>query len=731
MAELSTLERALCSQEEPDFLSSNIPQGSNNTSSSSSTITTTSSTTTTTTGVQTDSPVLKKVRPNNDSSCSSLDKLGSDCSDSLSLPVEPGQRTGCMEDIVCQSDRAPDAPSPDAVFCESESVTVEPQNTSSSLRQERNLNKSDSNDSGLHSDVISTSDSQFTISSSDSIQLLSNSALPSPLLSPSMDEVVELCMEQAGNAETSADDNHRSCEEGLNSCDQGKDTECSNSMECAVAEKSAVDSCQTVCGSAAAGKEEDDDDDEEENFYTPSSGVSPLHQPSSESAAVKVPELAASQVKSVAELLTVSHSSADTGSASHSQGDAVHEQTESVNKYTGDAEGRSDSGRTNPSGFDDGDDNKENCGQRVADLTMSSCSAEDVSHLPARRLRGVLQKVQAIFAPDESETVEAHAMGSGGSDLSDSPLTDATLTDLTPQAHLDAMLTGSADLNLTAHNTPHVHLPPRDDTSLALPSQTSDCASVSRCDTDNGACTLKASCDIEPQNQNIPSETGCVSHAGATNLDANCTENAGGCDTSAEMNRCDRCTQTPHSAINNDQSSKIHHHHHHHRRQHSNPSTASSASSLSPHRTPKGTTNKKQDKSKKRDDKTESSKAHRSAAANSNSTTQTGNLQSVEKSQQVGGGSKKSLGGKTSKTSHKTQTHKCQGLKSQRDAAGSEARLKQYADNWSDCSSHSQHDAKGRKKKEKKLAPNVMETSSGSSCEGSSSTSDCESDQDR
>ena len=744
--ELLMLERALCSQEEPDFLSSTSPKRSDNTSSA----------TTATTAVQTDSPQLKKARPDDTASCSSMERLGSDCSDEVSLMAEELAgtvgRTDCVEGIVCLSDRvADDAPS-SSIPCESEgSAAGLAAHSRMSQQPLKNLNKSDSNDSGLHSDAVSTSDSQFTISSSDSNQLICLSGLSSPLQSPSMDEVVEHHMEQleSESMEFQALSNIQRRPGGDGRGETGKAAEgemrvCSNTrVEMSVSadvESSASPLCEEGC--ACNGLAAEEEEEEEENFYTPSSGVSPLHQPSTDSAAVQAPRPSASPAARALQRLAASDASREGSSGSHpwglvedespgAQDGCVHGQRDEEEWAIGEL-GREGAGGECVKLDDYGDaedEDKENWESQGGSVRSAVRMRDDSQQAP-QQVHNVLQTVQAIFAP--SQLVPGELDGAGDScGLSDSPLTDTTLTNLTPP---DATATPTSDAPLE---------------QLSSPSNSCDsvmhCAAAPNCDS-NGS-TLQTPCDSEPQNQNSPSDSGQTSDSGGVAsseaADASPAADGGGAssstpsavkmDSSLSQRQCDRCTQTPHSAINNDQSSKIHHHHHHHTRQHSNPIATGSTSSAPSQNAPQDPAQKRQDGTKSRSERTDASRTTRSGAASSRSSqlqSQMGKKRTVEKSPRPAGSG--GHGTKTRKTSHRTQAQKLRALKSRLSVPESEARLKQYADNWSDCSSNSEGDTKGSKKEEGGSQQGVVETSSGSSgCEGSSSTSDCESDQDR
>ena len=731
-AELLMLERALCSQEEPDFLSSTSPQRGNNAS--------TTTTSTTTTAVQTDSPLLKKARPDESASCSSMERLGSDCSEE-----DPGRlgRTGCVEEIVCQSGGTAEAPPSSSVRCKSEDSAIgQAAEGSTLLPQLKNLNKSDSNDSGLHSDAVSTSDSQFTISSSDSTQLICLSGLSSPLQSPSMDEVLELHAEQSesGSMEFSAplQDQQRPDEDkagGKGSTDE-REVHVSNDARVETTVSAEVESDASPpleegsIGGRLAAEEEEEEEEEEESFYTPSSGVSPLHQPSSDSAVLQASQPSRSPVMGALQHLTASGVPQEESSGLHPwrwveeslqlQDGPVHSQRDEEEWCIGElAPGGAGGGDCDEDG-----QNKENWESHDDPLTSAVRTGAD-SEQASQQFYNVLQKVQAIFASSQSVPGELDDAGDS-CDLSDSPLTDTTLTSLTPP---DVGATSPPETRLA-------HLSSSSDT----PDNVMHCPAAPHCDSNTS--TLQTPCDNESQNQKTTCESGQMLDCGVTNsgvASSGCaaadgvgsTPSAVKADSNLSRKRCDRCTQTPHSAINNDQSSKIHHHHHHHNRQHSNPSTTGSASSAPSQNTPQDSAQKRQDGTKVRGERTDALKAARSGAASSRSSqSQTGKKRLVGKSQRPAGS--RGHGAKTRKTSHKTQAQKFRALKPQLDVPEREARLKQYADNWSDCSSNSEGDASGSKKEEGRSPQGVVETSSSSSvCEGSSSTSDSESDQDR
>ena len=748
--ELLMLERALCSQEEPDFLSSTSPRCSDNTSSA----------TTATTAVQTDSPQLKKARPDDTASCSSMERLGSDCSDEVLLMAEePAGRVGrtvCAQGIVCPLDRVADAAPSSSVPCESEGSAAGLATHSRTSQQPlKNLNKSDSNDSGLHSDAVSTSDSQFTISSSDSNQLICLSGLSSPLQNPSMDEVVEHHMEQSESESVEfqalSNNQRRPGEDGLGETGKAAEGEmrvCSNTrVEMSVSadvESSVSPLCEEGCAcNGLAAEEAEEEDEDEESFYTPSSGVSPLHQPSADSAAVQAPRPSASPAARALQCLAASDASQEGSSGLHPWGLV---EDESPQAQDGCEHGQRDEedwavgepGREGAGGEcvklddcgDEEDEDKENWESQGGGVRNAVRTMDDSQQAP-QQLHNVLQKVQAIFAPSQLAPGELDG-ASDSCGLSDSPLTDTTLTNLTPP---DATATPTSDAPLEQFSSP-----------------SNSCDSVMHCaaapNCDSISSTLQTPCDSEPQNQNGTSDSGQTSDSGgmasSEAADASPAADGGGAsssapsavkmDSSLSKRQCDRCTQTPHSAINNDQSSKIHHHHHHHHtRQHSNPTTTGSTSSAASQNAPQDLAQKRQDGTKSRSERTDASRTTRSGAASSRSSqsqSQMGKKRTVEKSPRPAGSG--GHGAKTRKTSHRTQAQKLRSLKSRLSVPESEARLKQYADNWSDCSSNSEGDTKGSKKEEGGSQQGVVETSSGSSgCEGSSSTSDCESDQDR
>ena len=779
------LERALCSQEEPDFLSTTSPQGNNNnnnSNSSSSSSATITATTTTTTAVQTDSPLLKKARPDQSASCSSLERLGSDCSDEVSPMAEEGQgglgrAAGCVAEIVCQSGGLPETATSDpAAPCPPEgddSATRQAAHGTASLRNPKNLNKSDSNDSGLHSDAVSTSDSQFTISSSDSNHLICQSGLSSPLLSPSMDEVLELCMEQAESeglefpARPRASGGQRGPpgegQAGERACPDQSDETPAARIEPSVsaeAESGAASPCEEgscVCGKLATEEEEEE---AEERFYTPSTGVSPLHRPSADGAAQQASRLSVSPVMGALLHLAASGVSLGESSGLHSEacvggGSSLQVQDGVVRSPRDEdvwnsgelAPEGADSDCVNPGDCDDddeGDEDKENRGSQGDGATSTGRNGGESGHA-SQPFYSVLQKVQAIFSPSQAVAAgEPNGAGDACGLSGDSLLTDPTLTDLTPPSDTTTTLTPpSSDDPSLGH-----FCPPSDSCDSAM-----HCAAPSHCDSNSSNSTLQAPCDNESQNQKITRGGGSgqpSSGSGVTSSDnvANPSLAAAGGDSISgapsavepvcglTQKQCDRCTQTPHSVINNDQSSKIHHHHHHHHhssRQHSsNPSVTCSAPSLPS--TAQGSACSVQGGPKSRGEKRDTSNNAATPLApvkSRSSQSQSSQKRMVEKGQKKPG-DPRGYTAKARKMSHRSETRRFRALKPRLGAPESEVRLKQHADNWSDCSSNGEGDAKGGKKVEWKPLQGVVETSSGSSgCEGASSTSDCESDQDR
>ncbi|XP_076469937.1 lateral signaling target protein 2 homolog [Babylonia areolata] len=689
--ELLMLERALCSQEEPDFLSSTSPPSKAITGRSVSTATI---------AVQTDSPALRgKGRDGDAASCSSADRLDDDDSEDISLTPEKRRMVDkgrTVEHIQCQSGRLSETPPSDAAFCELEDVAAGQATSEDSSRQPKNLNKSDSNDSGLHSDMVSACDSQFTVSPSGSSQLISQSGCVSPPQSPLVDEVMEICMEHTDTDSHMADDPSRSASAELSSVQEVQPSvDDRNGLQGDECDKSLFN----VDGSDTSPRCEDCSDErisgEEDSFYTPSSGVSPLHQPLCDS---------------------------DDRSASHHTGAELptHHSAQRV------------------TGSEDSDENKENI-EGLVDVGSPS----ELRNLESSsgHVYSVLQRVQQAFASNggSSACVDRDTgNGDDSSDVNNSSFTDSTLTDLTPPDRDIPFSPSPRDFQLYLSV-------PRDSDERTLTA-----ACPAECDTDdNVRCLSQSMCDgdDESQNQKCVSESklasDCVVAGAGVAVDSEkaCLGAASSAvtetDTNAESSckQCDRCTQTPHSAINNDQSSKIyhhhhhqhHHHHHHHTRSHSSPQAASSSSSVPAQDTPPNCDPKQRDGSRQNDEKRNCTvSAQQASSVHSQSSSATVKKRGVEKSPTSAG--KRSHGSKSRKALLRSRKNKS----SQHSEAEREARLRQYEDNWSNCSSNTNSDSerKGRRKAGGSSVKVLPDTSSGSSCEESTSGSDCESEEE-
>ncbi|KAL8563692.1 hypothetical protein ACOMHN_050520 [Nucella lapillus] len=710
-AELLTLERALCSHEEPDFLSSTSTQS----------VLAGGSVRTSTIAVQTESPVFRrKGRESDNASCSSGDRLEGDASDGISLTPEQQRRVEkrrSVENILCQSGRLSETPPSDSAFCELE----DPGRTEDPSRQSKNLNKSDSNDSGLHSDVVSTCDSQFTVSPSESSQMISQSGGGvSPPNSPLLDEVMELCMD---DEEESLAVNHPTASlyseprhAGEVNCDVQNENGSKGNEVLSSGENS--DNALRVCEDC----EEDRQSGEEDSFYTPSSGVSPLHQPSCED---------------------------DTSPGCEDSTSPVSYQT-------------ADHSAQNVASDEDADENKENIHSHRA--AGSQPGRRNVDHSSSGQFYSVLQRVHEAFVSrsvvledddddgsDEDEDVDGDDRGDDASDVNNSSLTDSTLTDLTPpDRDIPAPLSlGESRLQSS------VAMDCSDRTAGAVLPSECDAAVVRGLP--QGPCGPGESLNQKPASE---SKSEPVAGSGLAVADSE-TSHLSACSAVAEMDtnaeasyrQCDRCTQTPHSAINNDQSSKIyhhHHHHHHHSRSHSSSQALSSTSGPSldipPNCDPSQQSESRPSEERITPDISSGNVRTSSSSAAGKKNTVENKLFAARKRNHGSKSKKSSLRTHKPKPSHRSESlrthkpkpsHRSESLRthkpkpSHRSEPERDARLRQYEENWSDCSSNtnSEGERKGKGKTESGVKA-VTETSSGSSCEESSLTSDCESDEE-
>lgn len=686
-AELLTLERALCSQQEPDYIDTAL-------STTTTTVTTIITTTTTSTSaapspipfststiaVQTESCLLSKHGMDDSMSCSSQ------CS-TESMPTEEQscqrhwqkrrQRDDTLLEIVCQTGGSQQtvASSGCRISCE-EGETWRNESCDALLPTDhggsrlnpsaRNLNKSDSNDSGLHSDVVSSSDSQFTISSSDSNQLLS---FFSSLQSSSEEQVSELIVEDdyddsmADFGETVIDPGTVGQPLPVNAHTEvllinptetasfGSDTGLTEESHPPFT--STEQHSETWFGHADAGQVRlstaEEEEEEEERFYTPLTGFSPLHQPNLSPADAEYRDVAAlcfaDTVNSGSYNFGFTHDMPDTSC----------------------------------------------CMGNLQQCCVGASSNHNNSGIDnrtfTRQFSGVLQKVQAMFTSSPSVSIEVDS--SWDSEMSDSPLTDTTLTDIVP-------------LDTGTHEDHH-------------PFPT--------CDTSGSA--MAASCDMERQYQNDFDPA--LAQGNSTGTATDLFSDMSGSRTSSSL--CDRCTQTPHSVINNDQSLKIHHHHH---RKHSSPvSTASSVSSSSAHGTPSSVSassatlafNRDSGSSEKDRKSLSSSQKQQDSdgvgvAARSSQADKRYAGKECQKPSAPGTSTSRNLNITPPRTSLRTPQQKPSAPKP---PASSVSELKQCKKGWS---KHHRGSTGGKANR------NVGTSSSSSGCEGSSSASDCESDQD-
>ena len=510
------------------------------------------------------------------------------------------------------------------------------------------LNKSDSNDSGLHSEVVSASESQFTISSSDSIQLLSQSGLPSPLQSPVADGVTDPCMDEG---EVEGDRPDAVLMSGTQQVPVVADL-----PGAAAATVLADDGCDKgpePVEEDLVGDRDSVEEEEEESYYTPSQGVSPLHQP------------------------CISGDSLPAG-------------------------GRTNAAAQNICSFDDEDNdcNKENIEGPAPSLRTSHEGCD--SHL---------QECQAVVQSlaDDTFTMERPE------GLTDSSLMDNTLTGLTPAT--DDMVPPDSPVSCCA---------PRPNPDSAV-----DSASASHCDTANTNAVLVSSDMTLKQSPVSDYDLASVCETGANSTDivshADADYGGSGCEVDVETSgqshtQCDRCTQTPHSAINNDQSSKIHHHHHQHNCQHSSPPPTSLACTASAQNSPHTSHSTKNTRGDSQQTADTPNIAHSTSAKPQTPCSETVKKHAMEKGRRSG--SKRARSSKTHTASHRTQTQRLQPQNQELDVV---ARLRQYADNWSSCG-----EGEAREREGARSVRTMVETSSGSSgCEESTSTSECESDEER
>lgn len=280
--ELLTLERALCSQEEPAFLAS---------STSTMGITAVAATTSDT-AVQTDDLPSKASLDTEDTQTLSSSERSPDVFQVADLLPQMEK----VEDDVSSSDSVEDSLvhlGTLTEFCINHCHHCVAENPPEMEERGRpkSLNKCDSNDSGLHSDVISNSDSLHTMSSSNSHQLLSHSTVSSPPMSPFDDDPHDMAAESSTQEEShllvSQDDRkdfalHRQCNSLMT---QGSCTVAEVASVFASGENAedlvlhfARPSANQGGISSSVAKENKVEEDEEESFYSASPGDSPQRQ---------------------------------------------------------------------------------------------------------------------------------------------------------------------------------------------------------------------------------------------------------------------------------------------------------------------------------------------------------------------------------------------------------------------------------------------------------------------
>lgn len=748
-SELLTLERALCSQDEPEFLST-----SENTPSS----------TTTTTGVQTDAFSF----PSKELSDDALSVDSSSGTDGSTASEEEGEchsaaggsLTGLESGVIEVCDLPgilSESVSCGAICCHSETGSGSKSEVEAGSRP-KCLNKCDSNDSGLHSDGVSNSDSQYTISSSDSHQLFSHSALSSPILSPSAESLPEDCTQvdhdthyqlcQSSMPEGTSQIMNAAAEQlsvdGMNSAFELSLSGSPTNTEMSAASDVSLTSSDTIVGSyevttilsshqARAGPSETlcaagtlEVEEEEESFYSASPGESPLHLPQRSN------QQAVAQSEMEKPLSRTSSNSNLCNPGPHPFC-GCHNQVEE-NRKCSVCEQYTKEGSRVKRECDAGDRDVQ-CSDRADSVSVQ----DDTSNTVSDANQDTRQSRPRLGADSDS------GRQSGRSSLHDlyGVLHAVHVVFTSSQSHTSDSASGNDNTSHTTRSTVQTS----DTTNSHVPVQPSSSCDMKQCDNE---CNMKQ-CDNECNDQNNDVDaaqkancgepdkigiqatadavqTSSFSHVACLPAERQETGEGDGVGTLSEAHedlaaecsqgQCDRCTQTPHSVISNARSSKIHHHHHH--RQHSNPPSivppSASVSSNTSCADPQSSCNSC--------DNVPSTNAakHRPHQQSPPKT-----LQSQSSTKKADSNTKTNKHPDSSASVPKVSKNKAKnhGTKVKSPAANSAARLKQYADNWSDCSSGSDGE------KEKGHSGGVGGAASGSSgCEGSSSTSDCEWDQD-
>ncbi|KAK7494733.1 hypothetical protein BaRGS_00014131 [Batillaria attramentaria] len=697
-AELLTLERALCSQDEPAFLSStqrNSPPSS-----------------TTTTAVQTDAlPLLTKEMLEDSQSCSSTDRSASSDIEDASLVATDDGAVG-LESASHISGHAGvlgESVSCGAICCHGKEGSRSEQDAAS---RPKFLNKSDSNDSGLHSDGVSNSDSQYTISSSDSNQLLSQSSISSPVQSPSIENVPEDCTVEEDEEYT----HYQLCQSMPEPAHTMSEASSGSSSDNSEITQDLPGNAGSEANCSASSVSSDVSEASRVTVVSSSGGNADtrLDAEAGKVSMSGLPCASCPQCRVFFENLC--NVTAEVGhrcgqrQQTQAEAEVSEEQGSQQDDVSDNRDGNAEEGRLGEQNEqrDDGEtgcDTRDACGD-CSDTVNDQTSERDID-------------TSVYTLSPESQTSEGidcdHNLNSGSASPHDLHGLAQAIQTVYPSVNDTPKMADACDDASHASNSTH-----------ELSRNMTDSTPSSSCDN-----SKQQLCDNNSHNH----AAGEDSSGSRNSPEKPATEDSGaslsGLGSGEELaedstqSQCDRCTQTPHSVINNDQSSKIHHHH---SRQHSNTPTTIPPAVLASPTSPSASSQTVCDNCDGSSNSAKSKVGHPSPPKSSHpqSSTRKGDPKSK---------TEKRSNNSTSSQSQKPSKVKNHGAGIKSPASSSAERLKQYADNWSDCSSGSDVDKRGsnadRGGRSRHRGSCVDGTASGSSgCEGSSSASDCEWDQE-